>query len=100
ADAAHELKTPTAVLVGEAQEALRPDATDVERQQSLSTIARVARGLAREVDSLLLRARTDAALPAERAPCDLAALAEEAVAANGPLGTSRGVALALQRNGP
>ena len=27
ADAAHELKTPTAVLVGEAQEALRPDAT-------------------------------------------------------------------------
>src|SRR5262249_58594075 len=29
ADAAHELKTPTAVLVGEAQDALRPDATDV-----------------------------------------------------------------------
>ena len=27
ADAAHELKTPTAVLVGEAQEALRPDAS-------------------------------------------------------------------------
>jgi signal transduction histidine kinase len=100
ADAAHELKTPTAVLVGEAQEALRPDATDAERQQSLSTIARVARGLAREVDSLLLLARTDAALPAERAPCDLSALAEEAVAANGPLGTSRGVRLALHRNGP
>src|SRR5262249_9639555 len=84
ADAAHELKTPTAVLVGEAQEAQRPESTDSERQQSLTTIARVAQGLAREVDSLLLLARTDAAFPGERAQCDLSLLTEEAVAANAP----------------
>ena len=35
ADAAHELKTPTAVLVGEAQEAARPDASPEERNESL-----------------------------------------------------------------
>jgi signal transduction histidine kinase len=99
ADAAHELKTPTAVLVGEAQEAQRPESTDSERQQSLTTIARVAQGLAREVDSLLLLARTDAALPAERVRCDLSLLAEEAVAATASLGASRGVRLIFTRDG-
>jgi signal transduction histidine kinase len=100
ADAAHELKTPTAVLVGEAQEAQRTDATDAERRESLTTIARVAQGLAREVDSLLVLAKTDAALPAERSELDLSLLAEEAVAANSPVGASRGVRLALRRDGP
>ena len=63
ADAAHELKTPTAVLLGEAQDALRPDATAEERRRSLQTIADASRGLAREVDGLLLLARGDAAPP-------------------------------------
>ncbi len=63
ADAAHELKTPTAVLLGEAQDALRPEATEAERRRSLETIAEVSRGLAREVDGLMLLARGDAAPP-------------------------------------
>jgi signal transduction histidine kinase len=100
ADAAHELKTPTAILVGEAQEAQRAEATDLERRESLTTIERVARGLAREVDSLLLLARTDPALPAERVLCDLSVLAEEAVAGNAPIGAARGVRLVLERDGP
>ena len=89
-----------AVLVGEAQEAQRPEATDSERQQSLATIERVAQGLAREVDSLLLLARVDASLPAERTPCDLAILAEEAVAATASFASARGIRLALTRDGP
>jgi signal transduction histidine kinase len=97
ADAAHELKTPTAVLVGEAQEALRPDATEEERRESARTIERVARGLAREVDSLLLLARGDAAAPSPRARLDLAALAEEAVEATEPLGAPRGVHCSFRR---
>jgi signal transduction histidine kinase len=100
ADAAHELKTPTAVLVGEAQEAQRQDATALEKRQSLETIERVARGLAREVDSLLLLARADASLPAQRVLSDLSILAEEAAAANAPIGISRGVRLAVKRDGP
>jgi signal transduction histidine kinase len=97
ADAAHELKTPTAVLVGEAQEALRPEASEEERRESARTIERVARGLAREVDSLLLLARGDAAAPSPRALVDLAGLAEEAVDATEPLGAPRGVHCSFRR---
>ncbi len=96
ADAAHELKTPTAVLLGEAQEARRPDAKPEETRQSLDTIERVARGLAREVDGLLLLARGDAAMPARRDVVDLAQVAAEAVAAAQPLGNPRGVRCRLE----
>ena len=71
ADAAHELKTPTAVLVGEAQDALRPEATEEERRRSLQTIADASKGLAREVDGLLLLARGDAASPRRTEELDL-----------------------------
>ena len=97
ADAAHELKTPTAVLVGEAQEALRQDATPEERRESVETIERVARGLAREVDALLLLARGDAATPSLRATLDLAALAADAVEATEPLGGPRSVEVVFRR---
>jgi signal transduction histidine kinase len=100
ADAAHELKTPTAVLVGEAQEALRPDASSAERQLSLETIERVSRGLAREVDSLLHLARGDGALPARRRVADLAVLAAEAVDTTEPLGTPRNVRCVFSNDGP
>ena len=95
ADAAHELKTPTAVLVGEAQEALRPEATPPERQESIRTIERVARGLAREVDGLLQLARGDGAAPVHRVPADLAEVAREAVRAAQPLAALRGVRCVL-----
>ncbi len=99
ADAAHELKTPTAVLVGEAQDALRPEATDEERRRSLQTIADASRGLAREVDGLLQLARGDAAPPRRIESLDLFEIAEEAVAAAAALGARRGVVCALSRSG-
>ena len=99
-DVAHELKTPTAVLVGEAQEALRPEASLEERRESLETIEKVSRGLAREVDSLLQLARGDGALPVKRELADLAALAEEAAVTAGPLGAGRQVRCVIERNGP
>lgn len=99
ADAAHELKTPTAVLVGEAQEALRPDASPEERRGSLATIERVSRGLAREVDSLLQLARGDGALPARRGVVDLAMIAAEAVDTTEPLGVPRHVRCVFSHNG-
>ena len=97
ADAAHELKTLTAVLLGEAQEACRPDARPEEVRQSLETIDRAARGLAREVDGLLLLARGDAALPGRSEAVDLAQVAAEAAAAAQPLGAARGVRVSLRR---
>ncbi len=98
-DAAHELKTPTAVLLGEAQDALRPEATDAERRRSLETIADASRGLAREVDGLLLLARGDAAAPRRLEELDLAEIAEESLATAAPLGARRQVVCALSRRG-
>jgi signal transduction histidine kinase len=99
ADAAHELKTPTAVLVGESQEAMRPEASAEERHQSLETIERVSRGLAREVDALLLLARGDGALPVPQTLTDLAEIAQEATETTEPLGVPRGVRCVFIRNG-
>ena len=99
ADAAHELKTPTAVLLGEASDALRPEATESERRRSLQTIAEVSRGVAREVDGLLHLARGDAAAPRRVEPIDLSEIAEEAILAAAALGHHRGVACAFAKNG-
>ena len=91
ADAAHELKTPSAILVGEAQDGLRPDARPEDIRASLETIERVARGLAREVDALLQLARGDAGAPERRKRVDLARIAEQAVGANEAAAAGRGV---------
>ena len=101
ADAAHELKTPTAVLVGEAQEALRPDASPGELRDSLEAIEKVSRGLAREVDGLLHLARGDGALlPARQSATDLAAVASQAVVVAEPLGAPRHVRCVFAQDGP
>ena len=100
ADAAHELKTPTAVLVGEAQEALRPGASEEERRESLETIRRVALALAREVDGLMLLARGDAAGPSKRTTFDFSDLVDEAVEATEALGLGRSVRCTFRRLGP
>jgi signal transduction histidine kinase len=97
ADAAHELKTPTAVLLGEAQDALRLEASEAERRRSLQTIADVSRGLAREVDALMLLARGDAAPPRRLEDLDLGEVAEEALATVAALAGKRRVLCALSR---
>ena len=99
ADAAHELKTPTAVLVGEAQDALRPEATEQERRRSLQTISEASKGLAREVDGLLQLAHGDAASPRRTEELDLSDVVEEALAAVAALGARRGVLCAVSRSG-
>ncbi len=100
ADAAHELKTPAAVLLGEAQEALRQDASPEERRASLETIDRPSRGLARQVEAILFLARGDVASPERREPADLNEIADEATAAASPLGAARGVRCSVSHRGP
>jgi signal transduction histidine kinase len=97
ADAAHELKTPIAVLLGEAQDARRPEARPGDRLQSLETIERTARGLAREAENLLLLARADAASPAPFELVDLGAVAERSVEASRGLAAMRDVQIDLFR---
>jgi len=62
-DAAHELKTPAAVIAAEAHELRHAALSEKEAQESLEIIGRAVAGLAREVDDLLELARRDAALP-------------------------------------
>lgn len=100
ADAAHELKTPAAVLLGEAQEALRPDASPEDRRASLQTIDRASRGLARQVEAILFLARGDVASPERREPADLNEIADEAAALASPLGAARGVRCSVSHRGP
>lgn len=87
-DAAHELKTPTAVIAAEAQELRRGRLTAEEERETIATIAAAAAGLAREVDDLLELARGDsAARPRER--FDLGEAIDDALALAAPLAKER-----------
>lgn len=82
ADAAHELRTPLAVIQSQAELALQQTRSVAEYQQALETCLRSASRMRSLTDGLLLLARSDAAplqLPSE--PADLRLAAEEAAAA-------------------
>lgn len=63
ADAAHELKTPLAVLLGQAQLLLKQDRTSEEYDSFVTNIQDEVRMLAQTVDSLLTLARAEAGIP-------------------------------------
>jgi signal transduction histidine kinase len=68
-DAAHQLRTPLAAVVGQADVALRRDRPADEYRQALESVRRQAGHLSRIVDALLFLARVDADAgppPAER----------------------------------
>lgn len=91
-DAAHELKTPTAVIAAEAQELRRARLSADEAHHSIETIASAASGLAREVDDLLELARGDSTVR-PHAPFDLDEAVDEALAAAAALARDRDVRL-------
>ncbi len=95
ADAAHELKTPVAVIVAETQEALRHEASPEERRRSLETVLAAARGLAGEVDDLLELTRSESLDLLHREEVTTSELVEEATLAVGPLASALGITLEL-----
>jgi signal transduction histidine kinase len=97
ADAAHELKTPIAVLLGEAQDALRPETPREDRRLSLETIERTARGLAREAENLLSLARADTAPAPPFEVVDFGAIVERSVQASRGIAALRNVQIDLFR---
>lgn len=90
-DAAHELKTPVAVISAEAQELARGTLSDAEERQSLQVIGKAAAGLAREVDDLLELARGDAAAPRDHEVLELADIVDEAILFAAPMAKERNV---------
>ena len=97
ADAAHELKTPVAVILGEAQDALREESTGTDITRSLEMIQETSRGLAHEVDALLLLARGDIASSLRREPLDLSEIAETVVTQLRPFAAGKNIRLTFDQ---
>lgn len=99
ADASHELRTPLTVILSDSQGALRQERTPEEYRQALVTIKQAALRMKTISDGLLELAHGDLAQPVEKAPCDLADLADEAVALLTRLSREKGATLEAKLDG-
>ncbi|MEY4086658.1 MAG: hypothetical protein RLZZ405_846 [Verrucomicrobiota bacterium] len=99
ADASHELRTPLAVILSDSQGALRQERTPAEYQAALEAIQRSALRMKAISDALLELAQGDAGRPVAADACDLADLADEAVALLGRLARDHEARLVAQLDG-
>ena len=77
-DASHELRTPTAVILAQCDEALGAERTPAEYQDALAVIRRQGRRMSRIVSDMLTLTRMERGTDVrECAPVDLSTLAEE-----------------------
>jgi signal transduction histidine kinase len=96
ADAAHELRTPLAVVRSRAEVALASDADNSRQRDALAAIEREAIRLGKIVEDLLLLARSDAGgWPVDVKRIYLDDVTSDAVSAAGALASRGGVTLSL-----
>jgi heavy metal sensor kinase len=96
-DAAHELRTPVAAILTQVQSALNRERTPEEYRETLAACQRAAQRMKRLIESLLQLARFDSGQETlQRLPCDLAAIARDAVDLVRPLAEDRGVTIETQ----
>jgi signal transduction histidine kinase len=96
ADAAHELRTPIAVVRSRAEVALASDVDSTQQRDALAAIEREAIRLGRIVEDLLLLARSDAGgWPVTLKRIFLDDVTSDAVSAASALASRGGVALSL-----
>lgn len=95
ADAAHELRTPLAVMLTHLQNGLASDGLTDEQREAFEASQRAAQRMRRLTESLLTLARLGSDT-APRALCDLAGLAREAAEQLRPLAVQQQVALELE----
>lgn len=94
ADLAHELRSPVAVLTGEAEVALARTRSPEEYQQVLASSLEELGRLTRTIEALLFLARAEGdAAPIRRVPVDARALADEVLDFYGAVAEEGGVAL-------
>lgn len=96
-DAAHELRTPIAVILSETQLALRRDHSPEEYRDTLRTCEETAQDMRNLTESLLQLARIDARTGEQtgHAPLDLLELVQKAADTLRPLAEAKGTALDL-----
>jgi len=96
ADAAHELRTPLAVVISEAQTTLARERTAAEYRETVEACLDTAQQMRRLTESLLELARFDAGPNRlQCAPLDLAEAARACVQLIHPLADPRGIRLVL-----
>lgn len=94
ADASHELRTPVAVILAEANSALARERAPGEYREALEACQASARRMRRLTESLLTLARLDSGEQGgQRQPCDLQVVAQEAIQMLRPLAEERGVGI-------
>lgn len=98
ANVSHELKTPIAVLLTEAQVAALEE-PDAEPRGFTRRVESEMRRLGRLVESLLVLARAELEVDRPDEPVSLRDVVVDAVRRTGPLAESRGVGLAVQFEG-
>jgi heavy metal sensor kinase len=93
-DAAHELRTPAAILRSQADVALEKPRTAVEYAATLAAMRSETEHLSAIVDDLLLIARAEASqLPVVREPADLVEITDESCRAMRPIAQSKSLLL-------
>ncbi len=96
ADAAHELRTPVAIILAQAQRILTRERDAATYQHTLEACVNAARRLHQLTESLLELAAHDAgALELKTAPCDPATLVQETATLLQPLADDRRIAVSL-----
>ena len=96
-DAAHELRTPLAVILSQAQTALARARPAAEYREALEACLRAAERMRRLTESLLDLARLESGdEPMQRGSFDLSRVARESLELVGPLAAERGVELASE----
>lgn len=96
ADASHELRTPLAVILTQAELALRRERSPAEYREALDACLRAAQRMKAVVEGLLTLARADAGtLALRRERVDLQKLLEETAAMLGALALERRVAVTV-----
>ncbi len=97
ADAAHELRTPVAIILAQAQRVLTRERDAVTYQQTLQACVNAARRLQQLTESLLELATHDAkAMALKLEKCDVADITRETAALLQPLAEERRITLACE----
>lgn len=92
ADAAHELRTPVAIMLTQTQSALTRERSPAEYRETLEACQRATQRMRRLIESLLQLARLDAGQDALCCTsCDLAKIAFECLELLNPLAEARGI---------